>query len=504
MKDKTAPFSDGKTDGQWFSLWLLIGFAVAVRLVLAMSLGLSVDESYSTAVSREWSLSYYDHPPLHLWLIHACVRLFGTEAMWVVRLPFIVLGAASSYLLYQLARRSFGAQAAWWTLVAFSVAPFFSMGSSSWALPDGPMIFCALLMTLFFRRALDDDRFYHWSVCGLAAGAGLLSKYLMVFPLLGCLVFLLSTAPRRLRSWRPWWALLCALVVFSPVLIWNEQHQWASFAFQGGRARFSGWHVGQALALFLAGALYLGPFNAYLAVRQLRHSSKPASDREGWWFVCLSLPALLVFTGLGLTAHLLPHWVLIGWLFALPLVGRWAAQSALQTPAALATWLKGSVLVFTVLIGLAVSDAVWGLYDGVLPHFPQNDPLTEELNWAELPGALQAQGLLQPNTVLVVQSFVDAGKVDYAMGGAWPVLCLCDDPHHYGIVRPPSHYLGARALVIANARRQDWWIRAMPYFSSLTQAQTIDIHRGGRVAIRLNVAVGDALRATPQAAVSLP
>jgi 4-amino-4-deoxy-L-arabinose transferase-like glycosyltransferase len=41
---------------------------------------------------------------------------------------------------------------------------------------------------------------------------------------------------RQLRSLYPWLAALIAAIVFSPVLIWNVQHDWASFRFQAVRA----------------------------------------------------------------------------------------------------------------------------------------------------------------------------------------------------------------------------------------------------------------------------
>ena len=41
---------------------------------------------------------------------------------------------------------------------------------------------------------------------------------------------------RWLRSPYPYLAVVVAVAVFSPVLIWNAQHDWASFRFQGVRA----------------------------------------------------------------------------------------------------------------------------------------------------------------------------------------------------------------------------------------------------------------------------
>ena len=46
------------------SLVLVVLFAgVLMRFLLAESIGLGVDESYAVAVARQFSLSYFDHPP---------------------------------------------------------------------------------------------------------------------------------------------------------------------------------------------------------------------------------------------------------------------------------------------------------------------------------------------------------------------------------------------------------------------------------------------------------
>ena len=55
---------------------ILAGFFVA-RLAFAFSLGLGIDESYTIAISRRLGLSYFDHPPLHLWIAHFAALAVG-------------------------------------------------------------------------------------------------------------------------------------------------------------------------------------------------------------------------------------------------------------------------------------------------------------------------------------------------------------------------------------------------------------------------------------------
>ena len=65
----------------------------------------------------------------------------------------------------------------------------------------------------------------------------MLSKYTALFLVPSVLLFLL--ADRAHRKWllrkEPYLAFFLSLVIFSPVILWNYQHQWVSFAFQFSR-----------------------------------------------------------------------------------------------------------------------------------------------------------------------------------------------------------------------------------------------------------------------------
>ena len=66
----------------------------------------------------------------------------------------------------------------------------------------------------------------------------MLSKYHGIFLPIGAVlyVFLHRPARRWLAQPGPYLAALVAIATFSPVIIWNATHGWASFLFQGGRA----------------------------------------------------------------------------------------------------------------------------------------------------------------------------------------------------------------------------------------------------------------------------
>jgi 4-amino-4-deoxy-L-arabinose transferase-like glycosyltransferase len=104
--------------------------------------------------------------------------------------------------------------------------------------PDVALIPFAVAMAWALVRLNESGDARWWLAAGVFAGLSLLSKFtaVMLFP--AVLAFMLVPDWRRrwLLSPYPWLAGLIAVVLFLPVLIWNGQHDWASFRFQLVRA----------------------------------------------------------------------------------------------------------------------------------------------------------------------------------------------------------------------------------------------------------------------------
>ena len=85
------------------ALTILLGFFIA-RLFFAVALGLGIDESYTIAISRHLCLSYFDHPPLHLWIAHFSSLVEGESA--AARAPFVALFFATAWIYYRFRVRA--------------------------------------------------------------------------------------------------------------------------------------------------------------------------------------------------------------------------------------------------------------------------------------------------------------------------------------------------------------------------------------------------------------
>ena len=121
-----------------FALAILAGFAIA-RLFFAFAIGLGIDESYTVAISRRLSLSYFDHPPLHLWIAHLAALALGENV--AVRVVFVCLFFATGWIYYRFVSRLFGPRSALIAIFALNVTPFFFASAGGWIVPDGPLLF---------------------------------------------------------------------------------------------------------------------------------------------------------------------------------------------------------------------------------------------------------------------------------------------------------------------------------------------------------------------------
>src|SRR5271166_1502977 len=217
---------------------IIAGF-LAARLFFASLLEPGIDESYTIAVARTLSLSYFDHPPLHQWIAHFTALALGEGA--VMRLPFIVLFAATGWVSYRMTRDLFGARAATIALFSLNVAPIFFASAGSWVVPDGPLLFGLAvagwaLARLFFLTSPDRSPVWGlWLLAGAGLGVAGLSKYSAALSAAGLAAFVLL-APKQ-RRWlthpAPYVAAAVALAMTAPVVMWNAEHGWASFQFQG-------------------------------------------------------------------------------------------------------------------------------------------------------------------------------------------------------------------------------------------------------------------------------
>lgn len=210
----------------------LFALALVLRLLVIAFVPLIPEEAYYWMYAKKLELSYFDHPPMIAWVIGLGTAVLGNTELGV-RIVGLLLMLASSLLMYRIGAAWFSRRTGIISALLLQILPaFFVVGFI--ATMDSALIFFWLLCLVGLTRALKDDRPSGWYIAGLALGGALLSKYTGVFLLAGTGMALIVHQPWRKQLLRvhPYLAFLLAVGLFSPVIVWNARHDWASFMFQ--------------------------------------------------------------------------------------------------------------------------------------------------------------------------------------------------------------------------------------------------------------------------------
>ncbi len=312
--------------------WRYLGFAVIVflfvlRLLYAGLPELLEEEAYYWNYARHMDIGFLDHPPMVAAMIWIGTAVFG-DTEFGVRVGAQVCWLIAAWFVNRLATVTFSRSIAFRSVLLMSLLPFF-FGVGLVMTPDAPLVACWAACLYFLHLALVREERLAWLGVGMSLGLGMLSKYTIV--LLGPAALLFMLLDRRARSWffrpQPYLAALLAFILFLPVIIWNAEHDWASFVFQSqGRIKdvvmFSSHVLLGGILLLITPAGMLTLVSLLIAGRKhygLTGSNGSAEDRSAYLFtLCMVLVPLSVFLIFSLTKEVKLNWTGPLWLALLP------------------------------------------------------------------------------------------------------------------------------------------------------------------------------------------
>jgi dolichol-phosphate mannosyltransferase len=336
--------SDAGERARMLVIWLMV-YAFVLRLVYLGSVELLPEEAYYWNYSRHLDIGYLDHPPMVAWLIRLGTALFG-QSQFGVRIGALGCGIVASLFTYRLTRNLFDEASALRALLLAQTLPFFFL-SGLLITPDAPLTAAWAASLYYLERALLAGRPGAWWLAGVALGVGAISKYSIGLLVPATLAFMLwdAEARRWWRRWEPYGAALLAAVIFSPVILWNAEHGWASFAFQTSRriaeaSRF-------ALHKLVASALVLITPTGVLAVAascigDVDAGADDIGARRRRTFIRMTvLVPLAIFAIFSLRHDVKLDWTGAPWTAALPLIatGMISAQAPVSR---LKAWIRAA------------------------------------------------------------------------------------------------------------------------------------------------------------------
>ncbi|MEH6873751.1 MAG: glycosyltransferase family 39 protein [Candidatus Competibacter sp.] len=226
-------FYSTNSAGKWRYLfvWVLI-YSIILRFSYLGIPELFYEEAYYWNYAKHLDMGYLDHPPMVAWIIALFTNLMGDNE-FAVRFGTFICWFMTAAFLCKLTGLVYNKKKNIQAILLIAVLPaYFAVG---WAMtPDAPLVACWAMGLYFFYRALIHESRVAWIGVGLAIGLGMLSKYTIA--LLGIAAFVFILIDRDARKWlvRPelYVAIVISLIIFSPVIIWNSHHEWASFLYQ--------------------------------------------------------------------------------------------------------------------------------------------------------------------------------------------------------------------------------------------------------------------------------
>ncbi|WP_373035458.1 ArnT family glycosyltransferase [Sulfurimonas sp.] len=189
------------------------------------------DEAYYWMWSHHLQTGYYDHPPFIAYMIY--LTNFISQAEWGVRLVNVFSMSISALYIFKLASEMFNEKIALNALLIFSSIILVHAGYII-TTPDSPLILFSSIALYYSYRAIFYGKTIDYAVTGIALGLMMLSKYTAILFVFTLLVFIILKRRDILLNANFYLAIILSLIVISPMLWWNYQNDWISFAFQLG------------------------------------------------------------------------------------------------------------------------------------------------------------------------------------------------------------------------------------------------------------------------------
>jgi len=349
---------------------LLIGYTIVLRLVYMGNIELIQEEAYYWNYAQHLAPGYLDHPPMVALLIHLGTLLFGNTEFGV-RSGAFFCWFITAFFSYRLAETIFDRRIGFMVLILVAVLPIF-FGVAMVITPDAPLIACWSGALFFLYRAIIDQRKSGWYGAGILLGLGMTSKYTIA--LLGPSVFLFLIFDKPSRQWlkrrEPYLAALLALLIFSPVVWWNFQHDWASFLFQSkgrleGSARFDTPELLASILILITPTGFLAAL-AIFKPDSVLHFETGATvtnnrmRRSHAFALTMAILPLSVFILFSLSRQVKLNWTGPIWLALLPFMAHTMLRNRTPRQLFARSW-QGTLIVFVLAYGALLHYCALGL-----------------------------------------------------------------------------------------------------------------------------------------------
>jgi 4-amino-4-deoxy-L-arabinose transferase-like glycosyltransferase len=393
--------------------------------------------------------------------------IFGSINL-AIRIPSITITVVTSFFVYDIIHYfSKDEKKSFWGLALFNFLPIFSMGAIM-TLPDTPLMFFYSLALWLFVKIIFENKGRYWYYLGVVVGLGFLSKYNMVLVYPSVFFFLVFSKEDRhwLKRKEPYIAFLISLLFFIPVILWNKNNDWSSFAFhlkdrQKKTFRFRPKYFFRFL---LAQLLVASPVLFYAFWSDLVKNYKKREVKLLAWF---SLPIFIIFGISSLSNASKIHWTAMAFIPMIIISALYKSWKPKFEKVAI-----GFAVVLTVLI------YIQALY----PLIPMEDDITNDMYGWEKAGAAVSQMLDEDsNYFLFSNRYQTTSQLSFYLPNKEYVYSLNTRTEMFDFWEDEDKLIGKNGIFVTQT-----FYEVNPEklydFDKIELVKTIPIYRGGKLA----------------------
>ncbi len=421
----------------WPLIWMISLFTV-FHIITAATLGLGDDEAYYWQWSQHLAFSYYDHPPVISYIIAIGTALLGDNTLGI-RFFNVVSMPLMSFLVYKITLCFYPEQRrANLAVLLFNILPVFFLGSLLMA-PDIPMLCCYLIDLYLFIQVINKNKGSYWYLIGIVTGIGLLSKYIMVFTYLAIAIYLVFEPKMRrwLADYRPYLAFIISILFFIPVIVWNKEHDWASFYFQFYARHSHEMKINYIsfLTFIAAQIIFASPvfFFAFVVI-----VIKNFFNSRIRLLLCFSLPPLLLFTFISLFTEAKPNWAVMCYT---PLIILFVGSDYIKTKIF-------GIITTSILAAVVIIQAYYPL---IRIEPLKNDITTDFYGWHDV--AMAVDKFMQgkdDNWFVFSFTYQLTSQLGYALHNKYFIYSLADHMEEYYFWQNEAKLNGKNGLFVMN------------------------------------------------------
>lgn len=316
----------------------VLGVLLILRIaaVLYTPLELYADEAQYWRWGQTLEWGYYSKPPMIAWVIHLTTSLFGTQE-WSVRLAAPLLHTAAAAFIFLTGRAMLDARAGFFAALLYALMPSVVLSSNVLSTDGVLMPFWCAALFLLWRLRTGEGFWVSAALLGAAIGAGMLSKYAMIYFLIGVVLASLVDAPTRRAVLSPRGALAggVAALIVAPHFAWNAANDFATVSHTVDNANLGGelFNPENAVSWFGDQLGMFGPvsFIALLAGLFLYKARKGDDAGRERWLLCFILPVLIFILGQAILSRAHANWTATAYPGAALLVAIWFSRGKAVT-----------------------------------------------------------------------------------------------------------------------------------------------------------------------------